>query len=69
MTAARKIPTESTPTARGTNTRELFAEGLKQVNLPSLMEAEREYGDDFARELADLEAGRHLYQLRKSAQS
>jgi hypothetical protein len=67
MTAARKMPVEAPPEPKRMSTRELLAEGAKRVNFESHAEAAREYGDDFARELADLEAGRHPSQIRKRA--
>lgn len=67
MTAARKIPAETKRERdpRRMSAHELFAEGLKRVDAEGLIEAGNEYGDDFARELADLQAGRHPSQRSK----
>ena len=57
MTAARKLP--APPPQPVQSAREFLAEGYKRVNAQSLLAADQEYGDDFEREPADLQAAGH----------
>jgi hypothetical protein len=75
LSASPTIIDEPTPTPVPTSsvepsekphskTRELMRRAFEGMDVAGLIEAGERYGDDAARELADIEAGRHPLQLR-----
>ncbi|MBK8252716.1 MAG: hypothetical protein IPK82_08615 [Polyangiaceae bacterium] len=63
--AAQKL--EPLPERERFTARELLAIAEAHIDLKAVGEADRKYGNDYARELADLEAGNHPTQRAKNA--
>ncbi len=66
MTAARKLPAAQESAPKGPSIFELVNQGLEGVDVEGFVLAAKKYGDDHARELADLEAGHHPLQRKRA---
>lgn len=66
MTAARELPAAQESARTGPSILELVNQGLEGVDVEGFVLAAKKYGDDHARELADLEAGHHPLQRKRA---
>lgn len=66
MTDARKLPDDHKSAPKGPSIFELVNQGLEGVDVEGFVLAAKKYGDDHARELADLEAGHHPLQRKRA---
>jgi hypothetical protein len=65
--AAKSVKPSETSAPKRSRMVEFLERGMDGMDVEALVEAGKVYGDDYERELADIQAGRHPLQRRKPA--